>query len=146
MKKISFYTGLLLLSFCILSPAAEFHLYRNGKPVAVIEENSKCKRWILDFVRYSAACTETPMPVVKKAAPHQNRIVFNVQNREVEYDGFVIDFPDKRTMRISGTGTSVKSGIVHILEKYFGVRFLMRYPHWIKKRPAGYDMQSGCTA
>ena len=139
MKKIAFYTGLLLLSFCILSPAAEFHLYRNGKPVAVIEENSKCKRWILDFVRYSAECTGTRIPVVKKAAAHQNRILFNVQEREVGYDGFVIDFPDKRTLRISGTGTSVKSGIVHILEKYFGVRFLMRYPHWIKNRPKGYD-------
>ncbi|MBO5724353.1 MAG: DUF4838 domain-containing protein [Lentisphaeria bacterium] len=137
MKK--YWISLLLFSWGLLICAAEFQIYKDGKALAVIEENAEGKRWINDFIRYAEACTSSRIPLVRKAAPGQNRIVFRILKKDVSYDGFEIDFPDARTMRISGTGTSIKSGIVHILEKYFGVRFLMRYPHWLKKRPAGYD-------
>lgn len=119
--------------------AADFQIYREGEPQAVIVAGEDMKRWARDFSRYARACTGKALDIQPAPSPTRNNIVLDMREQPVTDDSFTIDFPDSRTMRISGNFFSVKSGIVHVLEKYFGVRFLMRYPTHMK-RPAGYTV------
>ncbi|MBO7146623.1 MAG: DUF4838 domain-containing protein [Lentisphaeria bacterium] len=151
MKRKMFSLLALLLAFT--TSAAEFQLFRNGKPAAVIEQyqfttpkdlaekaaQDHFKGHISAFSRQTALCTGTQLPVVEKALPGQNRIIFHYVEKEPDQmDQFSWDFPDSRTMRIIATSSSIKFAFDQILEKNFGVVFLMHYPHWLK-RPKGYD-------
>ena len=141
----------VLLTFTL--SAADFVLFKDGKPAVVMEKASFAKSADLNkiqknfnirietFARQTARCTGTALPIVEKAAPGQNRIIFNYAAKELDQaDQFSWDFPDPKTMRITATSRSIKFALDDILEKYFGVMFLLHYPHWLK-RPAGYDLK-----
>ena len=132
--------------------ATEFVLFKDGKPTVVLEnaafasadnglnkEQKIFNRNIAAFAEKAGKCTGTALPVVDKAKPGQNRIIFNYAEKEQDrLDEFSWDFPDPKTMRITATPNSIKFALNGILEKYFGVMFLMSYPGWMK-RPDGYD-------
>lgn len=128
---------------------ADFQIYKDGKPEAVIvclqPKHHFASIWAKDLSRFSGYCTGTPLPIRKEGEPGKNIIQLNFREQKFEDDSFTIDFPDARTMRISGTRNSVKCGIVWLLEKYFNVRFLMQFPP-DKKRIAGYeaDLEYDC--
>ena len=132
--------------------AEEFALFKNGKPAAVLEKASFASadnglnkeqkifnRNIAAFAQKTAKCTGTALPVVAKAKPGQSRIIFNyAEKKQDRQDEFSWDFPNPKTMRITATPASIKFAFDEILEKNFGVLFVLHYPHWLK-RPANYD-------
>ena len=151
MKRKLLTLSALLLAFAV--SAADFPLFRNGKPAAVIERYTfsapKGKpekgeqdifNWSVEaFSKQTEKCTGTALPIVQKARPGQNRIIFRyVESEPDKQDRFSWDFPDSRTMRITATSKSIKFALDQILEQNFGVVFLMHYPHWLK-RPKGCD-------
>lgn len=146
MKKILF---LLLTATAVICCGKDFQIYKDGIPQAVIVPLQPGHRfagiWANDFSRFAGECTGTKLPISKTRVPGKNTIELNFRDQGFTDDSFTIEFPDKNTMRISGTRNSVKSGIVYILEKYFGVRFLMHY-HATKKRLPGYekDLETDC--
>ena len=153
-QKMFALSALAALAFAVSAAAAEFQIFKDGKPSAVIEKtvftapprDSEDRQFrntftahIRAFAKQTARCTGTELPIVEKAIPGQNRIVFNYVDKEPDQrDQFSWDFPDPKTMRITATSDSIKFALDQILEKNFGVVFLMHYPHWLK-RPKGYD-------
>ena len=139
MKKIAL---LLLTGLAFLCCGKDFQIYKDGIPQAVIvplQPNHRfAHSWASDFSRFAGECTGTPLKISNTRVPGKNTIELNFRDQGFIDDSFTIEFPDKNTMRITGTRNSVKSGIVYILEKYFGVRFLMHY-HATKKRLPGYE-------
>ena len=137
-------------------PQQNSNSFKDGKPAAVIERcafpapkdqpeksaQNNFNSYVTAFSRQTALCTGTALPIVEKAIPGQNRIIFNYVEREQSepdrMNQFSWDFPDSRTMRITASASSIKFAFDQILEKNFGVVFLMHYPHWLK-RPKGYD-------
>ena len=116
-----------LLAAVSLAGGAEFSLIRDGKPDAdILHSASKQVTARIAFFNDAVyRCTGTTLPVVQKAEKNRNTIVINLVNRPVESnDEYTIDFPDKRTMRITATEHSVSAAFCHLLEEYFGVRFL----------------------
>ena len=108
----------------------DFILVKNGKPNAVFVPNeeggSKLDAHIQFFNRELQRCTKTALPVVKKADKKQNRIVFRLEKRPLlSEDAFTIDFPDSRTLQITGTETSIRWALNHLLEKEIGIRWLL---------------------
>lgn len=126
MKKICF---VLLTVLSAWLEAADFQLLRNGRAQAVfvMPENASgtLKKNIGWFNGEFRRCTGTVLPVSAAEAENLNRIIFDLAEKPLrETDAFCIDFPDSRTMRISGTERSVRWAFNHILEQEIGVRWL----------------------
>ena len=129
MKHILLFFAIGLPLFCV-SCTHDFLLVRDGRPEAVIvrprEADEKLDRHIQFFNAEMERCTRTSLPVMNEAANDQNRIVFRLEERPfAEQDRFEIDFPDARTMRITGTTDSVRWALNHLLEEELGIRWLL---------------------
>ena len=134
--KHSFFSGKTLFGAVLLaavawtSSAGDFVLVRNNRPAAVIEQGAGFSKALDRDVRFFneelKRCAKTALPVVKTAGKNQNRIVFRLEKRPpLEQDVFVIDFPDARTLRITGTEDSARWALNHLLEQEIGIRWLM---------------------
>ena len=133
---------LFVLSLCLKSYAEDFAVYKDGKPAAVVVAADKgALRWARSFISHAARCTGKRLVLAEKEHPVLNTILLSVQDQKIPDDSFTIDFPGKRTMRIRGNYESLRNGTTFLLEKYFGVRFLTRFPSHLKKRPAGYPYE-----
>ncbi|MBO4492680.1 MAG: DUF4838 domain-containing protein [Lentisphaeria bacterium] len=122
-------TALFSVLLCV-SCTSDFLLVRDGRPEAVIvrprEADEKLDKHIQFFNAELERCTRTSLPVMNEAANDQNRIVFRLEERPfAEQDRFEIDFPDARTMRITGTTDSVRWALNHLLEQEMGIRWLL---------------------
>lgn len=144
MKK--FFVFFFVLLCCTAASGAEkgngkegFILCKNAQVcVAVVSPGKKTDRWAKEFAFYMSQCIGKPIPVRKDPDPGKNNIVLTFVEQPVEDDSFTIDFPDRKTLRISGNSSSIKAATIYILEQYFSVRILMRYPRFAK-RVKGYE-------
>lgn len=124
---------LLIVGAAVLSlPLAggEFVLVRDHQPEAVIVRDADASgtldRHIEFFNAELSRCAKTALPVVKEAGADRNRIIFRLEKRPItERDAFAIDFPDARTLRITGTEDSVRWAFNHLLEQEIGIRWLL---------------------
>ena len=116
----------MFLGFGMIAAAADFHLVKDGKAQAVIIRNQQAEAAQDFLVREAAKCGVTLN--LADAAKNGNKIVFNVKKVPMEQeDAFTIDFPDRRTMRISCSPVSARWAANHLLETAFGVRWV--FPH-----------------
>ena len=122
--------SMMLLGSLSWAAAADFVLVKNGKAQAVILKNfqagKEMDRHIQFFNTELKRCTKTELPVVKTAGSNQNKIIFRLEKQPIlKDDAFTIDFPDARTLRITGTETSVRWAFNHLLEQELGIRWLL---------------------
>lgn len=120
--------AMFLLAVSVV-PGADFSIVKNGEADAVIVrdfgENPVLDRHIQFFNTELARCTNSTLPVVKSAEKDQNRIIFRLEKRPfLQQDAYMIDFPDPRTMRITGTEDSIRWAFNHLLEEEIGIRWL----------------------
>ena len=109
--------------------ASDFMLVRDSKPEAVIiwddSDSKELEAHIQFFNEELERCTQTVLPVVRTAENDLNRIVFRLEKRPLQQmDSYTIDFPDAKTLRITGTETSVRWAFNHLLEQELGIRWL----------------------
>ena len=120
----------ILISACPWTSFSEdFVLVRDNRPEAVIVQGAgyspEIDRHVQFFNEELERCARTKLPVVKEADVDRNQIVFQVENRPLlQQDAFNIDFPDARTMRITGTKDSIRWALNHLLEQEIGIRWL----------------------
>lgn len=109
--------------------AKDFMLVRDSRPEAVIVNNTSSSKVLDQHIQFFNTelkrCTRTELPVVKSAGNERNRIIFKLEKRPLrEGDTYTIDFPDARTLRITGTERSIRWAFNHLLEKELGIRWL----------------------
>ena len=140
---------LVLGCISFFSFGKDFQIYKNGQPQAAIvllqPKHELAGEWASSLARFSKLCIGTALPISKTKVPGKNSIELNFRDQGFEDDSFTIEFPNDKTMRISGTVNSVKCGIVWLLENYFNVRFLIYYPKHLKRLP-GFeaDLDNDC--
>lgn len=123
--------SLVLASGCASAPEPEeFTLVRDNRPQAVIvqadPEDKELEKHIRFFNTELERCTQTALPVVTSAEKAQNRIVFRLEEQPLSReDAYTIDFPDPATLRITGTRTSVRWALNHLLGEELGIRWLL---------------------
>ena len=116
-----------LISFGNLCGEELFTLVRDGAVNAVILRNSDRSadgeiRYFNDAVY---RCIRKRFPLVLQAKPGQNVIEIHLRKTAFAHDDeFKIEFPAKNRMRITATRQSLAFAFNHLLENYFGVRFL----------------------
>ena len=135
MKHRLFAKPALFLSAAIVlvqyaAAAKDFILVKDGKPEAVIVRNAGASKLLDKHIQFFNTelkrCTKTVLPVVKTAGNDRNKIVFKLSKQPIlKEDAFTIDFPDARTLRITGTETSVRWAFNHLLENDLGIRWLL---------------------
>ena len=124
---------LLILFFVSLqwsAAAKDFILVKDSKPEAVIVLDGAAAGKLDGAIRFFNTelkrCTKTSLPVASEVGKDQNRIVFRIEKRPLnQEDAFSIDFPDPRTMCITGTAASIRWALNHLLEKELGIRWLL---------------------
>ena len=131
-------TRKLLLSVLACAAAAcaagDFTLIRNGRPVCgfVPSGTAQVDADAAFFTNALARIAGAP------AAQAETRLVFRVEERGLlEEDDWSVDFPDARTLRITGTDMSCRWALNEILEKDAGVVFCFYGPdgtHWPRRR------------
>ena len=132
---------------CGISLAAsgkDFVLVKDGKMLPALHKPKGCSEETLDAIReFSYAverCTGDRNPLLRKGGGP--RIIFVERPAPVQLlDRYFITFPEKNTMRIIGTKASIKFALTHILEKYFSVRYLMKYNLYFMKLPLDFTSE-----
>lgn len=130
--------------------AADFVLYKNGKPQAdlLLEDISSFtkqeQKYILNIVDYFHSsvkkCKLPEMKLIRKRSAAGNKgvlILSPVKKTLEKMDEYVIDFPSRNTMRITCSHNSLKYALDDLLQKHFSVRFLLYSPPCLKA-PKGY--------
>lgn len=105
----------------------EFTFFKEGKPQATIVRylNKKVASGVEFFNDAVYRCTGHTFPIEAVPDKNTNNIIFNIVKRPLERsDEYTIDFPDKKTLRITGTDEAVTAAFNLILENYFNCRFL----------------------
>lgn len=139
MQRITNIAYLVFFVLCSgLSAADLFDLVKDGKPCAeiVLPSNNAAAKDILFFRDAAKKCTGADLPVVQKETGKRNRIVFQIEKKEIRSeDAFNISFPKKGTMKISGTALSIRWALNHIMEEYWGICPVFPGPHgtWYPK-------------
>lgn len=94
---------------------AELHPWSRAGVLAAVE----------DFNTTLAAATGVELPVVNERSGDRHTVVFAIEPApRMRDDAFRIDFPDADTLRIAGSGRSVRWALNHLLETHAGVRWL----------------------
>ncbi len=124
----------LLLSaafFTEAMPPAEdvFRIFREGRPNAAIElPGAEYAERINQFNQILRRVCGNALPVCSpgQTPPRQQRIVFQIirNSPPLEDDRFMLDFPDRATLRITCTDVSLQWALNMLLEEYAGVRWL----------------------
>ncbi|MBM4258954.1 MAG: DUF4838 domain-containing protein [Deltaproteobacteria bacterium] len=121
---------------------SSFRLFEQGKWHAVIccavQASAQVRTAATLLARYCQQCTGVPIAAVAKPSAEQVCIQIGAGVGEppasevlrgLDADGFVIDFPDNRTVRILGvTDWGTEFGVYEFLERYLGVRWLLPGP------------------
>ena len=109
--------------------AADFDIVRDGKPAVAIEVPAYPQGTgdVAFFTNAVFRCTGAEMEVKSdelRVKSSRGQIVFRVETRPiVEEDDWAIDFPDGKTLRITGTAMSCRWALNWILEERFGCCF-----------------------
>lgn len=135
----------LLISVFFLSvslAAADFYLVKNGKPAAALirPQGASARTYdaIKDFSFRIGKCSGVELPVYD-AAPGA-KILFQEEARTPEdADRYTIEFPNSRTMLITGSKYSIRYALNHLLEQYCGVRYLLAFSKNLQIRPDGFS-------
>lgn len=127
---------------CLHILAADFYLVKDGKPAAVLIRPQKYSSQVYDAIKDFSfrvgKCTGCELPIYD-AAPGA-KILFREEDRSPDdMDRYTIDFPSSQIMRITGSKHSIRYALNHLLEKYFGVRYLLAFSKNLAGRPAGYS-------
>ncbi len=140
MNKICF--GLLVSAFLAL-PASGLEIVRDGTPTATIVVDPDASGQVKDAVNIFVSCIEeatgAKLPVVA-ASPESGNVIclgrgvwsaaLNAELAGMDEDGFLVAFPDARTMVIVGAADwGTEFGVYELLERYAGVRWLMPGPN-----------------
>ena len=125
-----------------LDAGERFGFVDGGRPICVIESSGVLQ---IDadaafFTNEVFLCTGAAIPILRpgetvSAEAARGRIVFEVRKANLFHeDDYAVDFPDERTMRISGSDMSCRWAMNRVLEEDFGVVFC--YPgSWGTHRP-----------
>ena len=99
MKRITNIACFVFFVLCSgLSAADSFDLVKDGKPCAeiVLPSNNAAVKDILFFRDAVKKCSGAELPVVQKETGKRNRIVFQMEKKEIRWeDAFHISFPKK---------------------------------------------------
>ena len=146
---------ILIAVFCtlaVLLHGADFLLYKEGRPMTdlVVKkvdpaltdlEKRKVDSALNEFLSRIKKCGLPPMVLTEKSRNGKPEVAVYIKEKEIEYaDEYVIDFPGKNVLRIQATSTSIKHALDDILERCFGVCYLLHTPHWLKP-PKGYSRE-----
>ncbi len=128
MKKM-IWAPLIVSGFLFQLAASDFELVKDGRPQAAIvrpsDRNKEVDEAISFFNTEAEKCVGRKFDVLEAAPREKNSIVLHVRKASIpEDDFFAIDFPDKNTMQITCSDRSARWAFNHLLEKYFGVRWL----------------------
>ncbi|MBR4662787.1 MAG: hypothetical protein IKO93_02835, partial [Lentisphaeria bacterium] len=101
-----------LLFFCVLH-GGDFTLFRDGKAQVSLVLPEKVSPQLLAPVRYFnrelAKSTGSQLPEVKTVPASGQVIVFNpVKSSYIGRSKYTMDFPDHRTLRITGTPLAIR--------------------------------------
>lgn len=97
-----------------LGPATVHPWTRAGVEAAVEDFNAALEK-----------CLGVALPVFERRTPGSRAIVFEVEPAKLmKDDTFSIEFPDKDTLLVRGSGRSVRWALNHILREHAGVRWL----------------------
>ena len=139
----------LMVSMLLVLPAEGLEIVRDGvgglppHPSATIVVDSGASGQIKDAANILVACieeaTKVKLPVVAALPESGNAIcigrgawsaALNPELAGLDEDGFLVAFPDARTMVIIGpTDWGTEFGVYEVLERYVGVRWLMPGPN-----------------
>lgn len=124
------------LSFLIFAPLSwGVDIVRDGEPTAMICVDASANLQVRDAAELCAAyikeSTGAELLIVNEA-PAEGVVLFigpnpnNIDLDGLDDDGYVIAFPDDRSIVIQGpTDWGTEFGVVEFLERYVGVRWLM---------------------
>ena len=115
-----------LVFFCGLR-GADFTLFRDGKAQVSLVLPEKVSPQLLAPVRYFnrelAKSTGSQLPEVKTVPASGKVIVFNpVKSSYIDRSKYTMDFPNERTLRITGTPLAIRYALNSIIEKA-GIRY-----------------------
>jgi hypothetical protein len=127
----------------LILPAEGLEIVRDGNPSATIVVDSGANGQIKDAADILASCieeaTKAKLPVAPALPESGNAIcigrgawsaALNPDLAGLDEDGFLVAFPDARTMVIIGpTDSGTEFGVYEVLERYVGVRWLMPGPN-----------------
>ena len=145
----------LLAMFLAATPlcaAPTLDVVRDGQPVASIVVDAEATDQIKGAATLLASCVEestgAALPIVNEAPEGQTTIfigwgpaveAFELDQEELDNDGFDIAFPDERSIVILGpTDYGTEFGVYEFLERYVGVR-------WLLPGPDGTDIPKQAT-
>lgn len=117
------FTLLYLTGCCVFSVTAkDFELIRNRQSSAVFRISETMPKELIKTVEFFNSELQksagTMLPVLKENPASGNRIEFVIEKYEfMERGKYSIEFPDDRTMRITGSIVSVRWALNYILEK-----------------------------
>lgn len=124
-------TLLFLFALCLFAlglSGKEFVLVKGGKARAVIVRNAKVASVIKHFQQEAGKCGVKFPLANANADTKSSKILFVVKDMPVvKNDVFTIDYPDKKTMRITSSELSARYAVTYILEKAFKVNYV--FPH-----------------
>ncbi|MCF6284411.1 MAG: DUF4838 domain-containing protein [Candidatus Hydrogenedentes bacterium] len=126
---------LIVALVAMVSMAWGVDVVRDGKPTAVIcvgaDAGGQARAAAELCVAYVQESTGATLPIVS-AVPDEGTVLFIGPNpfeldlTGLDDDGYVIAFPDARSIAIQGpTGWGTEFGVYEFLERYVGIRWLM---------------------
>jgi len=128
-----------MISVFLVLSAEALEIVKDGSPVATVVVDIGASGQVKDAVAILVACveeaTKARLPVVT-ALPETGNVIcvgsgpwsvaLNPDLAGLDEDGFLVAFPDSRTMVIVGpTDWGTEFGVCEVLERYAGVRWLM---------------------
>ena len=126
--------GLAVVAACGLMGCAKeprFVFVEDGQAKCALVASKGVQRSDLDFFTNAVfRCTGASLPIVEGVGGRcRCTIEFSVEDRSVlTEDAYEVAFPDAKTMRIRGSGLSVRWALNRILEDAFGVCFCLPGP------------------
>lgn len=129
-------SGILIAALAVMAPMASgVDIVRNGEPTAVVSVGADAGAQVREAaalcVAYVQESTGAELPIVSEA-PAEGAVLFigpsphEIDLGDLDDDGYVIAFPDERSIVIKGpTDWGTEFGVYEFLERYVGVRWLM---------------------